>query len=168
MLGSIAASSIMQIPLVRKGVKALGFTLGAALLAGGAYWAFDTWRDNLVEAADKAGYERAEQEFTAAIEAKNEQIEASNARLDQMGIAIGHVAAAKAQSVNLQLQPRIERVDNEVAENPMYERCAVSPGVLDDINAGRSGINREIDPGDPSLDRQGSPGPADARAGLNG
>ena len=168
MLGAVAASSIMQVPLVRKAVKGLGITLGAAMLAGGAYWAFDTWRDNLVEAADQAGYERAEAEFSAAVAAKNEEIAASNARLDQMGIAIGHVAAAKTQSVNLQLQPRIERVDNEVAENPVYERCAVSPGVLDDINAGRSGINREIGPGDTSVDRQGPPSPPRARAGLNG
>lgn len=114
------------------------------LLALAAWWWFTSWRDNLIETTDAAAYARAEGEYTAAINAANAREAETQGRLDKMVIAFGSLATQREQEVNMIVQPMIERISNEVATDPRYRACAVSDGVFDDLNAGRSAVDASI------------------------
>lgn len=165
---AIPIAAALQVPLVRKAAKTFGIGIGALALAGGAYWAFDTWRDNLIEAADAAGYERSVDERREVIREKNKKIAQLQGRVNQMNTAFGIQAAAKTQAVTIKLEPIKESIREEVSQDPVYQRCVVTDGVLDNLNAGRSSINEALDPATAGVDRPGPKAPPAARAGFNG
>ncbi len=129
-----ALPAILLTPFARKAAK----VVGVALLIGGAVWAFNAWKADLISDAEKAGFADAEKQFTAKIEAANRIIETDNQRLQVMAGAFGALATIREQGVSLQISPITERVTNEVANDPRYRDCRVSDGVLNDIQAARS------------------------------
>lgn len=126
--------------------------VAGVILVIGAWWWFTSWRDNLVEAADAAGYSRAEIEYTAAINAANERELRTQSTLDKLAVAFGGLATQREQEINLTVRPRIERIINEVSVDPRYRECAVSDGVLIDLNAGRAAVDQSIAASNPSAD----------------
>jgi hypothetical protein len=74
----------------------------------------------------------------------NEQAAKDQARLDQFTLTFGHLATERAQDITLKVEPKIERIEREVASDPRYSDCAVSDGVLNELNGARSAIDAGI------------------------
>ena len=125
-------------------VKPFWKPVAIALAVGAAWWGFTTWRDNLVEAAEKRGFVTAEAQFKAQIEAANKITEHDNAALNLMGTVMGVLATQRTQAIDLKVTPQIERIQNEVASDPRYRDCRVSDGVLDAANAARADVDAGI------------------------
>jgi len=122
----------------------------------GAWIWFNSWKNDLIETADAAGFARAEAQYVEAVERANERERKTQATLDKLAAAFGPLAQMREQRVTLTVQPMIERIKNEVANDPRYRECAVSDGVLFDINAGRAAADASISASAPSSPRQGS------------
>lgn len=119
-----------------------GAVIGIAAVAG--FLAFNSWKNNLIEDADAAGFERARSAYQAAIEASNAREQQTQAKLDQMVVAFGHIATQREQAINLTVKPQIERIEREVANDPRYSECVASDGVLSEINAGRAAVDASV------------------------
>lgn len=118
---------------------ALGATVAVV-----AVWGFVSWKSNLVDEADAAGFERARAAFQHAVEESNNRERQTQARLDQMVIAFGALGTQREQAINLTVRPQIERIQSEVASDPVYRSCAVSDGVLSDLQAGRATVDASL------------------------
>lgn len=118
--------------------------IAAVLILIFAWFKFVGWRDDLVASADAAGFARAEKEYTAAVTAANERERRTQANIDKLSIAFDALGQNREQAVTLTVKPILERVTNEVANDLRYRECAVSDGVLFDINAGRSAADASI------------------------
>lgn len=111
---------------------------------GAAWWGFTTWRDNLVEAAEKRGFATAEAQFKTQVEAANKITEHDNTALNLMSTVVGALATQRTQAIDLKVTPQIERIQNEVASDPRYRDCRVSDSVLDAANAARAAVDAGI------------------------
>jgi len=134
-------------------LKRWGKWIALALVIAGSWWAFTSWRDNLIATADAAGFERAEKQYTDAVNAANAREQQTQGRLDQLQIAFGGLATAREQDITITTQPGIERITREVASNPRYRECVVSSGVLDELNAGRAAVNARVAASSPDAAR---------------
>lgn len=144
MITSLALAFGLRFPRIAKFLSQYWKLALALALAFGAWWWFTSWRDNLIETADRAGFSRAEQQYTAAVNAANERERLTQGRLDQMVVAFGALGEQREQAINLTVKPMTERITNEVATDPRYRECIVSSGVLDDLNAGRAAVNAGV------------------------
>ncbi len=113
-------------------------------IAIAAWWAFDNWRDNLVEAAEKRGFGRAEQQYKAAVDAANKREEEKQKLLDTFALNFGKLAIQRDQQLTVTVQPILDKVKNEIATDPVYRSCRVSDGVRDDINTVRATVDAGI------------------------
>lgn len=143
------ASLALRFPVAGELIKIGGKWILIAAVIGGAVWAFNSWKSGLVEEADAAGFERARAAFQHAVEQSNAREQQSQARLDQMAISFGHLAAGREQQISLTLKPMIERIEREVATDPRYSECSASDGVLGELNAGRAGVDASITASNP-------------------
>lgn len=125
--------------------------LGVVLVVG-AIWAFASWRDNLIDTADAAGFERARSAYQEAVEASNKREQLTQARLDQMSVAFGALSVNREQEINLTVKPLIERIKYEVSSDSRYRNCAVSDGVFNDLNTGRAAIDASVGASNPRRD----------------
>lgn len=119
------------------------FAVGGVVVAAGV-GGFLVWKGNLEDEHERIGFERAEQQYTAAVNAANERESATQGRLDQMVVAFNGLATQREQAINLTVRPIIEGMQNEVANDPRYRECAVSDGMLDQLNAGRAAVDQGI------------------------
>ena len=125
-------------------VKPFWKPVAIVVAVGAAWWGFTTWRDNLVEAAEKRGFAAAEAQFSAKVEAANKITEHDNTALNLMSTVVGALATQRTQAIDLKVTPQIERIQNEVASDPRYRDCRVSDSVLDAANAARAAVDAGI------------------------
>jgi len=144
MFSSLALAFAFRFPRMAKFVGQYWKLALALALAFGAWWWFTSWRDNLIDTADAAGFARAEQQYTEAVDDANERERLTQGRLDQMVIAFGALGEQREQAINLTVKPMTESITNEVETDPRYRECIVSSGVLDDLNAGRAAVNAGV------------------------
>lgn len=142
-----ALPAFLLTPLARKAVK----VVGVALLLGGAVWAFNAWKADLIADAEKVGFADAEKQYKAEIDAANRIIAADNQNLQLMAGAFGALASIREQGVSVQIAPIAERVTHEVANNPVYRDCRVTDGMLDNIQAARAAGDAAIAAAAPSV-----------------
>lgn len=125
-------------------VKPLAKPIGIALAVGAAWWGFTTWRDNMIEAAERRGFASAQAQFQTKVEAANKIVEHDNTALALMGSIVGSLSQQRAQAIDIKVTPQIERIQNEVASDPRYRDCRVSDSVLDAANAARAAVDAGI------------------------
>jgi len=124
------------------------YLIYGVLLAGAVgfgYYQFDKWRDNLVEVSEKAGFDEAEKEYTEAINRANAEVTEKNNQLAAMNIAFDHIATIREAEVNVSFEPIIRNIQDEIANDPIYQQCVVSDSVRESINTGRATVNEAID-----------------------
>lgn len=141
-------------PVIAALVKAYWKPVALVVAVGGAWWAVTSWRDNLIETADAAGYARAEEHYKGLVTAANARVAAQQVQIDQMNLNIGHMAAQRAQGISLSIAPHSERIEREVSTDPRYRQCAVSDGVRDDLNAARAAVDQRVAASNPQADRR--------------
>lgn len=134
-------------------VKPFWKPLAIVIAVAGAWWAFTTWRDNLVTAAENRGFGRAEQQYKAAVDAANRITEHDNTQMTLFATALGALGQQRAQAIDLHVQPQIDRIQNEVANDPRYRDCRVSDGVLGAANAARASVDADVRASNPAPDR---------------
>ena len=125
-----------------------GGVAGIALVVG-----FVVWKDHVEDAAYDKGYSAAENVFSDRVEAANRRAAADQKRLDAMTVSFGKLSQGREQAVKVNLQPIIERIESEVASDPVYRDCVVSDGVLGDRRSGRAAVNASIAASNPVPDR---------------
>lgn len=128
--------------------------LGLAVVAGliAATWAFNAWKDNLVSEAEAAGFARAETQYKAAVEAANRIAQRDQRQMELMTVTFGGLARQRVQGVQLSVQPRIERIRDEVASNRVFRDCRITDRVLDHINTARAAVDSSIAASNPRPD----------------
>lgn len=131
--------------------KTWKFLLGGAIVLA-LVFSFMWWKSNLESEHEQIGFDRAEAQFSQAIEEANERERKTQGRLDQMIVAFGALSQQREQAINLTVRPTIQRIENEISNDPRYAQCAVSDGVLDDLNAGRAAVDQGIRSSSPSRD----------------
>lgn len=124
--------------------KLIGGLVVVAVLLVGAIWAFNAWKDNLVSEAEARGFSRAEAQYKAAVEAANRIAQRDQRQMELMTATFGRLAQQRVQDVQLTVQPRIQRIRDEVAVNPIFRDCRVTDRVFNEINAARSTIDASI------------------------
>lgn len=142
-LGFIAGIAL-RYPRLTKFLARFGKWIALALAIAGLVWAALSWFNGKIEAADQAGYARAEAQFAEQVRAANEQAAKDQARMDQMALTFGHLATQREQDITLKIEPQIERIEREVASDARYRECVVTDGVLNELNAGRATVNAGI------------------------
>lgn len=125
-------------------IKRYWKVFAAVIIVVASWWWFTSWRDNLIETADKDGYDRRNAEVVAMIEAVNERERKTQSTLDRLTEAFSGLSTQREQAINITVRPRIERITNEVSIDPRYRECFVSDSVLDDLNAGRATVDQGI------------------------
>lgn len=131
--------------------KLIGGLVAIVVLVA-AIWAFNAWKDNLVREAEATGFARAETQYKAAVEAANRIAQRDQRQMELMTVTFGGLAQQRVQGVQLTVQPRIERIRDEIASNPIYRDCRVSDRVLADINSARSAVDTSIAASNPRPD----------------
>lgn len=139
-----AVALAMRFPKAVKFVSRYGKYLAGAIIVGGAVISFNVWKGNLEDAHEQIGFERAERQYTDDVNAANERERKTQGRLDNMVVAFGGLATQREQAINLTVKPIIEGMQNEVANDPRYRECAVTGGMLDQLNAGRAAVDQGI------------------------
>jgi hypothetical protein len=114
------------------------------IIAIGAFWAFDSWRDNLVDAADARGFARAEQQYKAAVQAADERAAADTRAIQTFADTIGSLTNQRQQALSVSITPQTQRITDEVASDSRYRDCSVSDGVLNAANAARAAADASI------------------------
>lgn len=130
-------------------VKPFWKPVAAALVIGAVWWGFTTWRDNLVDSAEKRGFTRAEEQYKVLVTAANKIVETDNSTLQLMAATLNGLAAQRQQAIDLKVTPQLERIQNEVASDERYRDCRVSDGVLNAANAARSAVDADISASNP-------------------
>lgn len=144
----LASLALRSAPL-RKWIKSNWklFAIGAAAIAGFLY--FQHWKGGLVKSADAAGFARAEVQYRAAVEAANKIAQHDQQAMALMAAKLGESVANRSSDLTVKIQPSIESIKNEVANDPRYRECVVSDGVRDSLNAGRAAVDASIAAGHP-------------------
>lgn len=148
MFPAIAGAVEIAKPFIKTWWKPI--VVGVTLVA--AWWAFDNWRDNLVEAAEKRGFKNAEQQYKAAIEKANAVTGANNQAIEAFASVIGGLTAQRSQDLNVSISPQTQRITDEVASDDRYRDCRVSDSVLDAANSARSAVDASIAASNPKRD----------------
>jgi hypothetical protein len=138
--GALTGALAVAKPFIKTWWKPVA--IGVAVFA--AWWAFDSWRDNLVEAAEKRGFARAEQQYKAAVDKANAVTAGNNKAIDAFASVIGSLTSQRGQDLHLSISPQTQRITDEVASDDRYRDCRVSDSVLDAANTARSAVDASI------------------------
>jgi hypothetical protein len=95
------------------------------------------------------GFEAAAATYQARVSAANQIAANDTKQMEMMVSTFGGLATNRVQDITLKVEPKIERIKNEIAQNPVYRDCVVGDGVLDDLNASRDTVDAGIRASDP-------------------
>ena len=102
--------------------------------------------DHEISTLRKEGFNQAQQQYTAEVNAANAKVSASQEKLNIMTSAFDKLAGVKTQALSSQIAPIQERVTNEVTHDVRYRECVISDSMLHDIQAAHASVDLAIAP----------------------
>jgi hypothetical protein len=90
------------------------------------------------------GFGAAQAQARAQVEAANKRADADNTQLKLLQQRYAALSVQRQQQVKIVTQTKIERIHDEVQSNPVYRQCALTDGVLDDLQAVAAAVNSSI------------------------
>jgi hypothetical protein len=147
-----ALSLALRFPKIASFLKNWGKYILVALAIGAAFFIFQNWKHDLQKASFNKGFEAAEKKCSEAVEKSNKVVVIDNEAMTTFSVTATKKVAKNKQEIRSKVDPVLEEIRSEVASVPTYHSCAISDGMLNNINAAGSAVNRAIDPGNSNRD----------------